>query len=153
MTDLNPTTIQNLEYNIDLNKDKLQSGNARGDRVVAMSIDWDDETTWPTEKIDYVIGSDLIYQANIVPLLKKAVMGLLKPNEGRFLYVAPDNGRDGLAEFIESMKSEGCQLVEESVAPSSFCDNPLSNRDDDECFLHFHELASSTYVLYEFQCS
>jgi hypothetical protein len=147
VTDLNPTTIENLQYNVALNfKDDKK-------RVVTSAIDWDDTTTWPNEKVDYVIGSDLIYQASIVPLLKKVVLGLLKPGTGRFLYVAPDTGRDGLPQFIESMKSDGCSLIESNKAPELFYSNPLSDGDEDMCFLHFNELSSSTYILYEFRCS
>ena len=49
--------------------------------MIASTIDWDDTTTWPKEKLDVVIGSDLIYQASIVPLLKKVVHWPLKTRE------------------------------------------------------------------------
>lgn len=101
--------------------------------------------------MDYVIGSDLIYQESIVPLLKKVVLGLLKPSTGRFLYVAPDTGRDGLDDFIESIKNEGCILLNVKEAPESYHANPLTSGDEEDCFLHFNELASSTYMLYEFR--
>jgi len=162
ITDLNPTTVDNMQHNIDLNQTQTSPVSTDEDqqplqqwneRVIASSIDWDDETTWPDEKLDFVIGSDLIYQSNIVPLLKKVVLGLLKPKGGRFLYVCPDTGRDGLDDFIKSMKSDGCSLVNECVAPQSYHANPLMSQNDDQCFLHFHELTSSTYMLYEFKCS
>jgi tRNA G37 N-methylase Trm5 len=146
VTDLNPTTIENLQYNVTLNFQDSK-------RVVATAIDWDDATTWPTERLDYVIGSDLIYQASIVPLLKKVILGLLKPDTGRFLYVAPDTERDGLPHFIETMKRDGCSLIESQKAPEPFYSNPLLDGDEDMCFLHFNELSSSTYILYEFCCS
>jgi hypothetical protein len=95
-----------------------------GKRVVASDSDWYNMTTRPKEKPDYVIGSDPIFQASIVPLLKKVVLGLLKPDTGRFLYVAPDTGRDGLLQFIESMKHKGCLLIESKAAPDHFCSNP-----------------------------
>jgi hypothetical protein len=151
VTDLNPTTVDNLQYNVDLNFENDNTNNKQ-QRVIASTIDWDDETTWPKEKLDFVIGSDLIYQASIVPLLKKVVMGLLKPESGRFLYVAPDTGRDGLPQFIESMKSDGCELINVKKAPDESYTNPLSSGDDEDCFLHFNELAASTYILYEFCC-
>lgn len=143
VTDLNTTTVENLHYNIGLNHyGKTQ--------VTAAKIDWDDSSTYPSEKVDFVIGSDLIYQKSIVPYLKKVVLGVLKEGKGTFLYVAPDTGRDGLPEFIESMNHDGFHLVNQHLAPKTFHSNPLTNEDDDECYLHFHELASSTYVLYEF---
>ena len=143
LTDLNPTTVANLRTNVELND--------FGPTVVtAAIIDWDDVSTYPVEKMDIVIGSDLIYQKSIVPYLKKVVLGLLKEGQGRFLYVAPDTGRDGLPEFIESMKRDGFQLESQQVAPREYHSNPLTNGDDEECYVHFHELASSTYILYEF---
>jgi hypothetical protein len=108
--------------------------------------------------LDYVICSDCIYQKDIVPLLKKVVTELLKCNDpdtrdggGSFLYVAPDGGRDGLPEFITAMKSEGFECVKEEVAPEEFRGNPLKSGDEEDCFLHFHELASTVYILYEFK--
>jgi hypothetical protein len=122
----------------------------------ASTIDWDDESTWPSSmssphEVDVVIGSDLIYQKSIVPLLKKVVLGLLRRNGGSFFYVAPDTGRDGLDQFLEEIQSEGMTLVSKTAAPQEYYLNPLASQDDEECFLHFHELASSTYILYEFQ--
>jgi len=152
LTDLNPQTVQNLQYNIELNKKHLSP------RLNAMSMNWDDETTWPDEKIDFVIGSDLIYQSSIVPILQKVVLGLCH-GDGSFLYVAPDIksdvGRDGLEDFIDTMKAtQGCELISEVVSPKEYHANPLISQDDDECFLHFHELSSCSYKLYEFKiCS
>jgi hypothetical protein len=143
ITDLNPTTVDNLRTNVGLN-------DCGATAVTAAIIDWDDVSTYPVEKMDIVIGSDLIYQKSIVPYLKKVVLGLLKEGQGRFLYVAPDTGRDGLSEFIESMKRDGFQLESQQVAPREYHSNPLTNGDEEECYVHFHELASSTYILYEF---
>lgn len=157
VTDLNPTTLDNLNYNIQLNRQHTStpSNKAWEDRLHAGPINWEDPETWPKEKIDFVIGSDLIYQESIVPILQKVVLGLCQ-GQGTFLYVAPDTesdiGRDGLAEFIEAMTAtEGCTLVSAPLAPQEYHSNPLSNQDDDLCFLHFHELTSAAYRLYEFK--
>lgn len=140
LTDLNPRTVENLEYNISLNKAKNSS---------ASIMDWCDKSTWPQEKLDFVIGSDLIYQKALVPLLVDVVTGLLKQG-GTFYYVAPETGRDGLVEFIDRMK-ETCIDCKTQVAPKEYHSNPLANGDDEECFLHFQELSSLTYYLYEFR--
>ena len=156
VTDLNPITVDNLHYNISLNEQQTSpSGTSWKDRLNAMPINWEDRSTWPDEKIDFVIGSDLIYQSSIVPILKQVVLGLCR-GQGSFLYVAPDIeseiGRDGLAEFIEEMKkTPGCEVASEKLAPKEYHANPLCSQDDDECFLHFHELSSCTYRLYEFK--
>ncbi|KAL9182426.1 hypothetical protein ACHAXT_013078 [Thalassiosira profunda] len=143
ITDLNPETIENIRHNIGLNGCDTEV-------VTAASIDWGDESTYPPEKLDFVVCSDCIYQKDIVPLLKRVAAGLLKPN-GSFLYVAPDGGRDGLPEFIAAMKADGFECVREEAAPEAYKCNPLSSGDDEDCFLHFGELAGTTYVLYEFR--
>lgn len=156
ITDLNPETVDNIRYNIRLNKlhgDDVKNGNDEAiTTTTASSIDWGDESTYPPHKLDYVICSDCIYQKDIVPLLKKVVTGLLHPNHGSFLYVAPDTGRDGLPEFIAAMKVEGFECAKEEIAPDGYRSNPLKSGDEEDCFLHFHELGSTVaYVLYEFR--
>lgn len=140
VTDLNPQSVENLQHNIALND--LQHN------TTALIMDWCDKATWPKEKLDYVIGSDLIYQKSLVPLLVQVVVGLLKP-QGRFYYVAPESGRDGLSEFIDRMKEVSSDWKAE-MAPPDFHINPLTSGDDEECFLHFQELSALTYYLYEF---
>lgn len=140
LTDLNPQTVANLQYNIELND--------RQDFVESRCMDWSNKATWPEDRVDYVIGSDLIYQESLVPLLISVVIGTVKQG-GVFLYVAPDTGRAGIKEFIEEMKTR-CPGWKEEVAPKEYHANPLINGDDEECFLHFQELSSLTYVLYEF---
>ena len=145
ITDLNPETVDNIRYNVELN------GSSSSSEIIASSIDWCDESTYPPIKLDYVICSDCIYQKDIAPLLNKVVTGLLDPNNGVFLYVGPEGGRDGLPEFIAIMKSGGFECVKEEIAPDRFRDNPLKSEDEEDCFLHFHELASTVYILYEFR--
>lgn len=142
VTDLNPKTVENLVHNISLNG---------LDNTTAIKMDWCDKSTWPEEKLDFVLGSDLIYQKSLVPLLVDVVLGLLKPN-GKFYYVAPDSGRDGLVEFIDRMK-EVCSDWKMQIAPQELLLNPLTNGDDEACFLFFSELSSLTYCLHEFTVS
>ena len=153
VTDFNPATVQNLKYNVDINAKRSATQSNAGEwleRVNALSIDWDNESTWPEDKMDFIIGSDLIYQKSIVPLLKKVVAGLLRP-DGRFLYTCPSDGRDGLVEFIDTMKKEGFRCLSEEVAPDQYRSNPLSSGDEEDAFLHFYELPVTEYKLYEFR--
>ena len=53
VTDLNPETVANLQFNVELNN-LCQS-------TTACTIDWDDTVTWPETMVDTIIGSDLIY--------------------------------------------------------------------------------------------
>ncbi|KJP90316.1 hypothetical protein AK88_00164 [Plasmodium fragile] len=67
-------------------------------KVKICSIDWTDENTYPRENeqivtYDYIIGSDLVYDKEIVPSLVHIINLTLKTN-GIFLYVCRKN-RDG----------------------------------------------------------
>ncbi|KAL7529494.1 hypothetical protein ACHAWF_003000 [Thalassiosira exigua] len=163
VTDLNPETVENIRHNVALNRLSREEGDAeggagrathgeadRGVRVEAASIDWTDASTYPPEPLDYVVCSDCVYQKSVVPLLKNVVSALLKPN-GTFLYVAPATGRDGLPEFVEAMSADEFERVRAEAAPESYRANPLRSGDEEDCFLHFHQLASEEYVLYEFR--
>lgn len=143
LTDFNMATMKNLQYNMDLNAT---------DRVMALQIDWTDPSTWPAVgQVDCILGSDLIYQKSIVPLLKQVVNGLLKPG-GSFYYVCPSDGRDGLDEFMTVMKAhDDFTCVYQSVAPDDYVQNPLANKDEEEAFLHFYELPVTEYWLWEFR--
>mmetsp|Transcript_19278 Transcript_19278/g.27118 ORF Transcript_19278/g.27118 Transcript_19278/m.27118 type:complete len:589 (-) Transcript_19278:85-1851(-) len=167
ITDLNPATLENLSHNVALNKDLYE---ASGVEVKASCMDWADESTWPNRdgdecchgsrgKVDFVIGSDLVYQKSIVPLLKNVVDGLLSEN-GTFLYVCPSDGRDGLDQFVKSMcggnkgdSSGKFRCVSNTIAPDRYRANPLKSGDDEDAFLHFFELPVTEYVLYEFRRS
>ena len=52
---------------------------------------------------------------------------------------------------VAAMKMEGFTCVKEEIAPDVYRTNPLQSGDEEDCFLHFHELASTVYVLYEFK--
>jgi predicted nicotinamide N-methyase len=118
--------------------------------TVAMMMNWQDPTTWPNEQMDFVIGSDLIYQSDMVPLLVQTISRLLKKHTGTFLYCAPETqGRQGHDEFMLLM-SEHFTCTMEQSAPARYLTNPLAGQDDDLCYLHFHELQSSSFKLYEF---
>jgi len=94
-----------MQYNIKLNTENGSVFNPSNYRIHAQTINWDDSTTWTTNKVDYIIGSDLIYQSSIVPHLSNIIRGILA-DDGCFLYVAPEGGRDGLKKFIQEMKGE-----------------------------------------------
>jgi len=146
ISDLNPDTVRNIQHNIHLNKTNL----SLDVDIRSLALDWINHSTWPSEKLDYILGSDLIYQASTALILKKIIRHLLKPN-GSFFYVAPkDYFRQGLEDFISALKCDGFRCIMAEDAPDKFHQNPLSSRDYDDCFLHFNELSSTKYVLYEF---
>jgi hypothetical protein len=139
----------NLRYNAHLNQDLTEDC---GCAVDVRYMNWQDPTTWPDEKLDYVIGSDLIYQSDMVQLLVQTVAGLLqRTKDARFLYVAPDTGRKGQENLVAALYQAGLELDVEREAPAAYSANPLSSQDEEECFLHFNELSSMRFKLYEFR--
>lgn len=172
-TDLNSTTLDNLRYNASINNLCTNRGDSTNDenifdtatpddntsgkfdKVIVQRMDWSDEATWPQESdntIDFILGSDLIYDKAVMHRLKHVVLRLLQRGGGTFYYTCKSTERDGMAEFVADLQQDGVTLVhlEEISAPHPFTSNPLQNGDDDECFLHFHELTTTSYMLYEF---
>ncbi len=147
ITDIHEPTLKNAVHNISINKDihnVLLSNNGDGaDRghciisgvndvptsVTVRNVSWTDKNSFPSEVADVLIGSDLVYDANILSVLCPAVHAMLK-NGGTFLYVAPDNARDGMAVFVDAMQAIGliCTKQEECDISdnSSVYKNPLS---------------------------
>ena len=155
VTDLNPVTLQNLQHNVTTNHvDSITS---------VVSLDWNelihcdnDDKKWPwmvqsisdvveeqqtnvTNGIDILIGSDLVYQKEVVPILIQTIQKL-RPRT--FYYGAAGTNRDGHDLFIQSLQNEGrMTLVSSFPAPHIYrTTNPLYNQDDDECFIHFQDL-------------
>ncbi len=167
VTDFNSTTLDNLRYNTILNNLCTSDGdhtingdsnlklihNEKDHKLIVQSIDWSEESTWPQEDaIDVILGSDLIYDKTVIHHLKHVVLGLLQKRGGTFYYICKGTERDGMEEFVADILQNGMILVhqEEISAPHPFTLNPLHNEDDEACFLHFHELTTSSYMLYEF---
>jgi predicted nicotinamide N-methyase len=145
LTDFNSRTVENLRFNAQLNQDQTTAVDVR-------YMNWQDPATWPDERLDFCIGSDLIYQSDMVPLLVQTVAGLLKKDENsRFLYVAPDTGRKGQEGLVAALEQAGLELDTEREAPAAYSANPLYSQDEEECFLHFNELSSMRFKLYEFR--
>jgi hypothetical protein len=153
VTDFNSTTLDNLRYNTILNHLCTSVHNEKDNKLIVQSIDWSDESTWPQEDaIDVILGSDLIYDKTAIHHLKHVVLGLLQKRGGIFYYICKSTERDGMAEFVADILQNGMILVhqEEISTPHPFTLNPLHDEDDEACFLHFHELTTSSYMLYEF---
>jgi len=179
LTDLNPETLANAQENVQLNREHFLVPDTAA-RVHVVAMDWGDESSYPAGAVgavDVVLGSDLVYQKSLAPLLSQVLFKLLRPG-GRFLYVAPATGRDGLPEFL-GMLSQGAGLTLVSVreAGPELMTNPLegskgkgegeeegvemendaqqeaAERAEEAFFLHFHEVATQevVYKLYEYE--
>eukprot|EP00051_Salpingoeca_urceolata_P018554 m.261129 g.261129 ORF g.261129 m.261129 type:complete len:279 (-) comp19222_c0_seq4:82-918(-) len=141
VTDLFAHTVDNLRHNVSLNLD-LEG------KVSVAAVDWARRHTWPGGPFEVLLGCDLVYDAQVVPLLVDVVMGLLAPG-GTLFYVC-GSGRQGTEELFAALQTKGlkCNLLEE--APQEYRENPLASGSDDDLHLHFNELDEITYMLAEF---
>jgi predicted nicotinamide N-methyase len=138
-TDWNQTVVDNLIYNIELNvKSEVPSFSP----LSAHSMNWQVPSSWPVSKVDILLGSDLIYQDDMVDTLLSTVTAL-RPR--RFLYVAGTQ-RQGHDRFIEALKEH--YICTEKPAPT--VTNPLVDQDEDFFFIQFNELQSMQFILYDF---
>jgi hypothetical protein len=64
----------------------------------------------------------------------------------RFLYVAGTE-RQGHDRFIDALQK---QHYDCTALPAPTVANPLVEQDDDFCFIHFNELHSMPFILYDF---
>lgn len=131
-----------------------QQGVASRRSLEVAAIDWAKPETWPrrseSDTFDVLIGSDLVYHEEIVPVLVNVVDGLLKKEGGKFVHVA-SQARHSLVEFKDAMEARGfaCSV---QVVPDSYKANPLVGDDATvELFtLHFNEM-SDIYCTYTFE--
>jgi predicted nicotinamide N-methyase len=86
------------------------------DTVEVQSVNWKDTNTYPKQLADVLIGSDLVYDSNILVLLVQAVQGMLS-KEGSFVYIAPDTGRDGMANLVQALATVGMVCQEQYPLP------------------------------------
>uniref|UniRef100_A0A7S1UE24 Calmodulin-lysine N-methyltransferase n=2 Tax=Phaeomonas parva TaxID=124430 RepID=A0A7S1UE24_9STRA len=151
ITDLNPVTMENARHNVGLNFE----ADADAERVRGVVLDWRDRATWPAERPTAVIGADLVYTAEIVPMLVSTVSGLLPDVGSAFYYCAPTTGRHGLPEFLQAMGDAGFKIAEMTEVGhddlSPFRQNPLKSGDDELFFLYFQDMHSFAYLLYKFE--
>lgn len=119
--------------------------------VTCAFLNWQDESTYPSEQMDVLVGSDLVYESKILKILVPAVKRLLKA-DGSFLYCAPESGRDGMAGLIEALAAIDIVCVEQTAAPDYMYGNPLTEVDEDFFVLHFYDLAAKQrHYLYHFR--
>lgn len=109
ITDIHTATLTNAEYNVTLNQ--------LDDKVTVSKVNWKDASTFPELRADVLIGSDLVYDKQILTLLVATVQAMLSP-EGSFLYIAPNTGRDGMVDLISSLKQVGIECVEQVPVPA-----------------------------------
>lgn len=113
-------------------------------------VNWKDESSFPEEKADIILGSDLVYDIKILDLLVPALKNMLT-TDGEILYVAPDTGRDGMAELVARLAQVNLFLIESAPVPERLYANPLVGDDEDQFILHFYDLsAKQPHTFYRF---
>jgi predicted nicotinamide N-methyase len=84
--------------------------------VRILRLNWFDEASYPNEKIDVILGSDLVYERRILPPLMVAIQQLVA-EDGYFLYVAPDENRQGMEDIIACLEEVGLTLQQRLPCP------------------------------------
>lgn len=142
LSDVAATTLDNLRHNV-----RVNSGDVVPSPMRVQGLDWADAGTWP-EGVDLVLGADLVYAAESIPALVSAVYGLL-PSGGRFVYVAPSDGRQGAREFVTCMAAAGFDHAVQP-APEEYLRNCLGDEDDDVFEAFFPDAVSFDFLIHQF---
>ena len=86
LTDIHQPTIDNLQFNLELNNMSTSSSSDLSiseslsptePSVIGQLVNWCDPSTYPPEPVDVLIGSDLVYDVNILKILVPAVSVML----------------------------------------------------------------------------
>ena len=174
VTDIHRPTLENAAFNVKLNVSSAeateleamaepmdpvhdvyastisrQMHNGPPVRVVVRDVNWGNPASFPPEPVDVILGSDLVYDENILNVFVPALDGMLAPG-GSFFYIAPITGRAGMHKLEETLASRNFIAVEKFACPDRMYRSPL--RDLDMCVLHFYDLtAKAEHTCYRFQ--
>eukprot|EP00466_Bigelowiella_natans_P011474 jgi/Bigna1/89717/estExt_fgenesh1_pg.C_540071 len=158
ITDLAKETVQNMSYNVELNK-----GAFKNTKVTAETIDWnayhevkkteEDATVESRHKLlknfDIVIGSDLVYDRNMVPVFLRVLQDTVR-NGGEFFYVTALE-RAGRGELASALLKGGFKMVKVSKPPKEYRAIPLKDTTQEECDLLLVDLKDTEYQLWHLQ--
>jgi predicted nicotinamide N-methyase len=185
ITDIHDPALKNAAYNVQLNSSKdstkdnvfasipeqngiycqerILSANKsdRGEKggdagvVQVCKLNWKDMESYPPERADVIIGSDLVYDVKILSILVPAVKSMIVEG-GSFLYCAPDSERDGMSGLHVALEAVGLKCIEKLSCPDNLYSNPLvpmQDNDDigDLFILHFYNLSiKQNHTLYHY---
>ena len=123
LTDFNELTVGNLRRNVAANA-------ACCAPCEVLAMDWDDESTWPTEPgggeartFPVVIGADLVYRRSYARKLASVVERVVQPG-GRFVLSTPGQ-REGLPTLLQALQRAGWVCEQELDAPPEWRVSPL----------------------------
>jgi predicted nicotinamide N-methyase len=96
-------------------KSSTQLNRARAS-VSRSTIEWTDETTWPQQKFDLLMGSDLLYERQSVPHLVRVLKKYLQDDEelvGKRALLVDPVGRPNRDIFTYAAFQEGMEVEED----------------------------------------
>lgn len=143
LTDVFKLTLNNLRYNVALNL--KHAGTRSYADVEVRELDWRRRDPATAGTVDVLLGSDLVYDNELVPPLLELIDHVLAP-DGVFYMVAAA-GRQGVATLVDALRQTNFE-VGEVVAGEGLKANPLASKSEDELELHFNELHATTHTLY-----
>lgn len=148
-----------LQYNVDTARQRYaKAARKRKNRPAALpsidtcALDWTLPDTWPQEwllQTDVLIGSDLVYDLELVDPLVKACNALLKPN-GTFLYVTAVTNRAGMDRFLVALQNT-FKLESVQEPTKDMLENPLGEEKRALFELHLSDLVHVDHRMYRFR--
>ena len=144
-----------LTYNIRAAKKKVAKASKKTppSSVSALALNWLDAKTFPEDWIsqtDVLIGSDLVYDSDLVKPLVDTCARLARPHTGLFYYVTACTDRAGMDAFLLEMKAYFV-LESKEAPPEEFLVNPLGEDKQDLFDLHLSELRDVEHMMYRFR--
>ena len=122
LTDLRESTIANLHHNAHINHG---AADERGCKVEVRELDWAQQSL--LEPVRVVLGADLVYEEETVPMLAPLVFRLLEPG-GVFLhaypFTMPSPMRTGVDEFADELTAMGLRLEMDCEAREALLVDP-----------------------------
>jgi len=143
LTDIESETWENTEHNVALNQH-------RKDALSTVKLDWKQKESELDGSADILIGSDLIYDLELVEPLLETVTRLFKKSDAcnrTFFYVSADNDRAGLDKFVEAMRALNFD-VSTSKAPAEYRQDPFG--EGASFHIRFPEFEATEFTMYSF---
>lgn len=114
LTDRIESVLQNIKFNLDLQKEANGIKNKKDKTVEVCRLDWTEENTeFGEQSIDVIVASDIIYDITSATNVPRTIKKLLA-SDGVAIIVLPSQ-REGVAEFETNMKATGFNYVVSTV--------------------------------------
>lgn len=143
LTDVFKHTLNNLRFNVALNL--KHAGTRNYSEVEVQELDWRRRTPDTAAAFDVVLGSDLVYDDELVAPLLELLDHIMAPDA--VFYMVAAAGRQGVTTLVQALAMANFDVAMET-APDHLKANPLASKDDQELDLHFNELYTTTHTLY-----